>query len=610
MDYKAPLQNFRLKALISRRAVHICLTVVAVICLTLAIRPHQSNQLAYAETDSESANKPKQETTIISFANGKEMTTNLVNGLSATHLDPFDQKEAEEKESLPTSKNQDIFNLAEKSTKPNKTKSNDLNASQNTAQIEAKESKVTEPKNSGSKIADSKIAESKIKDQKASDAKKPEQKSESNTALYEAKNAKTDKANSDGKSNRETKDNQSQAKADSSQIKAESSQSKDSKTPKPAVALNWQTIKIQKNDTLAKVFQRHGFSAKDLQQMMSSDKAKPHLKSLQPGQTLKLQVKENKDVEGLNLELEPGKTLSVVRNESGTGYVVTQKDVPLEKKVAFGKGEIRASLISAARRAGLDNNIVAQLVEIYGGNIDFSSDLKPNDTFRVLFEQKCLPDGEKIKTGPVLAAEIVNGGKKIQAIRYTDNAGHTGYFSPEGNGLNQAFLRSPVNFAHVSSGFGMRLHPIYHKMKHHKGVDYKAPLGTPVQATGDAKVVFVGTKRGYGKTIELQHGARYTTLYAHLSRYAKNLKAGAEVKQGQVIGYVGKTGLATNYHLHYEFRIDGIHRNPLTVALPKAKLIASSNKKQFLAHAKEMIRLMDVHEQKVNVASIEFTVNE
>lgn len=367
----------------------------------------------------------------------------------------------------------------------------------------------------------------------------------------------------------------------------------------------WTTVKIQQKDTLAKIFARHGFSKKELQNILSADSDKT-LKSIQPGQTLKLKVAQDKSVQGLALEISPGNILTVSRNQDK--FTVEHKQQPLEKQMAFGKGKIQNSLFGSAKRAGLDPKLINQMVEIFGWNIDFSLDLKPNDTFRVLFEEKYL-DGERVETGHILAAEIVNKGKKFQAVRYTDKSGNTGYFSPDGYGMHQAFLRYPLNFTRISSGFGTRNHPILNRMKKHTGVDYSAPHGTPVQATGDAKVIFVGTRGGYGKVVELQHGARYSTLYAHLSKFAKNLKIGTSVKQGQVIGFVGKTGLATGPHLHYEFRIDGIHRNPLTVALPKKSPIPENNKSHFIAHAKEMIRLLDQHD-KVNFARNEFPKNE
>lgn len=358
-------------------------------------------------------------------------------------------------------------------------------------------------------------------------------------------------------------------------------------------------VKIHRGDTLSKVFTRLGISTKDIHEILTTDPASRKLASLQPGQTLKLRVANDQQIVGLALEVAPGNTLLVSRLQEG--FQVEQKVQPLEKQLAFGKGKIKDSLISSAKRAGLDNKVVSQMVEIFGWNIDFALDLQPNDTFRVLYEEKCL-DGERIETGNILAAEIVNEGTKYLAVRYTDKSGQTGYFSPDGYGMHQAFLRSPVNYTHISSPFGRRRHPIQHRMRQHKGVDYAAPHGTPVQATSHGKVIFAGTRGGYGKVIELQHGARYTTLYAHLSRFSKDLRVGREVKQGQVIGFVGQTGLATGAHLHYEFRIDGNHYDPQTVTLPKKSPINDKNKHHFLAHSKEMLRLLELHDHKIKMA--------
>lgn len=362
-------------------------------------------------------------------------------------------------------------------------------------------------------------------------------------------------------------------------------------------------IKIRSGDTLAKIFKKIGVSTKDLQKIMSAtsnQEDKKHLVALKPGKILQLAINKEQQLKSLKLDIAPGNTLTVLK--SGENFKVEHIEKPLDKQVAFGKGAIQSSLFSSAKRAGLDHNVINQFVEIFGWNIDFALDLQPKDTFRVLYEDNRL-EGERVKTGPILAAEIINEGKRHVAIRYTDKNGQTAYFSPEGYGMHQAFLRTPVTFTRISSNFGMRNHPILHKLRRHTGVDYSAPVGTPVKSTSDGKVTFVGRRGGYGNVIELQHGARYSTLYAHLSKFAKGLKCGQAVNQGQVIGFVGKTGLATGPHLHYEFRIDGIHRDPLTVALPRRNPLSNENKKQFLAHAEKMLRLMDQHENKVGVAS-------
>lgn len=368
----------------------------------------------------------------------------------------------------------------------------------------------------------------------------------------------------------------------------------------------WQQVTVQRADTLSKIFQRLNLSTKPVRSLITANASAKHFDTLKPGQVLQIKSLDNQ-VKELSLTLSVGHTLQARRTDEG--FEIQEKVIPLEKRLAFGKGEIRDSLFSSGKRVGLDQNLLAQLVEIFGWNIDFALDLKPHDTFRVLYEEKCL-DGERIKTGAILAAEIVNRGKPYQAVRYTDPAGHTGYFSPDGYGMHQAFLRTPVNFTRISSHFGLRNHPILHKMRQHQGVDYAAPHGAPVQATADGKVVFVGSRGGYGKAIELQHGARYSTFYAHLSRFPSNLRTGSAVKQGQIIGFVGRTGLATNTHLHYEFRIDGQHRNPLTVTLPRKSPIADSQKPQFLAHAKKMIKLLNMHEYQISMASGPYPLHE
>jgi murein DD-endopeptidase MepM/ murein hydrolase activator NlpD len=366
----------------------------------------------------------------------------------------------------------------------------------------------------------------------------------------------------------------------------------------------WQTIKVRSGDTLSKIFNRLGIPTADVHKILTANTHTRRLASLQPGQTLKFKTTPDQKIEALTLTLSPGNDLFIQR--TADGFQVEHKVIPIENQLAFSKGEIHNSLFSAGTRAGLDRRVMNQLVDIFSRNIDFALDLKPYDTFRVLYEARYL-EGERIGSGHILAAEIVNRGQKYTAVRYTDKAGRTGYFSPDGYGMHHAFLRTPVNFARISSQFGSRNHPILHSMKQHKGVDYSAPHGTPVQATGDGKVIYAGSRGGYGKVIELQHGSRYSTLYAHLSKFQKDLKVGKEVRQGQIIGYVGRTGLATGDHLHYEFRIDGIHRDPLTVSLPRRNPIPEGNRRHFMAHAKEMIRLLDMHEHKINMAQSDET---
>ena len=213
-----------------------------------------------------------------------------------------------------------------------------------------------------------------------------------------------------------------------------------------------------------------------------------------------------------------------------------------------------------------------ELAGIFGWDVDFALDIRKGDNFTVVYEEM-YRNGEKIKDGNILTAEFINHGKTYQAVRYTNPENNrTEYFTPDGKSMRKTFLRSPVNFARISSGFTTsRYHPVLHKFRSHKGVDYAAKRGTAIRASGDGKIVHRGRKGGYGRTIIIQHGSKYSTLYAHLNSYKSKLRVGSKVKQGQTIGYLGSSGLATGPHLHYEFRVNGVHRNPLTVKLPTAK---------------------------------------
>jgi murein DD-endopeptidase MepM/ murein hydrolase activator NlpD len=214
-----------------------------------------------------------------------------------------------------------------------------------------------------------------------------------------------------------------------------------------------------------------------------------------------------------------------------------------------------------------------ELANIFGWDIDFALDLRKNDQFSILYEKQFV-DGEEIAAGNILAAEFSNRGKIFRAVRFVDPKGHSNYFTPEGDSMRKTFLRTPVDFARISSRFNLkRKHPVLNRIRAHKGVDYAASTGTPIKTTGDGRIIFRGRKGGYGRVVIVQHGQRYTTLYAHLSKFHSKRRSGSYVKQGQTIGYVGMSGLASGPHLHYEFRVNGVHRNPLTVSLPHAKPI-------------------------------------
>lgn len=339
-------------------------------------------------------------------------------------------------------------------------------------------------------------------------------------------------------------------------------------------------VKVKSGDSLALILDRMGVSPKQVFELVSVGEETDRLTQLHPGDVLNVGV-ENGELKQLRYELDYERTLDVRNNLGQFDALIIYHD--LEHKIKTSTGTINSSLFLAAKNAGLSTNLTMELASIFGWDIDFVLDIRTGDQFTVIFEE-VYREGKKIRDGDIIAAEFVNQGKTYRALRYTDADNRTAYYTPEGRSLRSTFLRTPIEFARVSSRFNLkRRHPVLNRIRAHKGVDYAAPTGTPIRATADGKVTFRGTKGGYGKTVVLQHGSKYTTLYAHLSNYKKGVTSGKTVKQGDVIGFVGKTGLATGPHLHYEFRVDGVHRNPLTVKLPSAAPI----KKAYLADFQE-----------------------
>lgn len=348
----------------------------------------------------------------------------------------------------------------------------------------------------------------------------------------------------------------------------------------------WETVIVQRGDNLSHIFKRMSISPTDLHDMVALGGATRQLVDLRPGETIKISKLDGR-LQGLQYDINESQTLRV--NRGAAGLETTLIHHVLDKQIRQAAGVIDSSLYLAAQKAGLSDSVTMQLASIFGWDVDFVLDIREGDSFVVLYEE-LYRYGEKVRDGAIVAAEFTNAGHTFQAVRYTDADGNTAYFTPTGNSLRKAFLRSPVDFARVSSRFNLaRKHPILNRIRAHKGVDYAAPTGTPVKATGDGKIVQRGNHGGYGRTVTIQHGQQYTTLYAHLSSYAKGLGVGSRVRQGQVVGYVGQSGLATGPHLHYEFQVNGVHRNPLTVPLPDAEPIAAQYKADFLARTQPLL---------------------
>lgn len=327
--------------------------------------------------------------------------------------------------------------------------------------------------------------------------------------------------------------------------------------------------RIRRGDSLGSLFTRLGIEDAQAQKFVRSDKLAKRLLSLQTGKRIQAETDENGLLLSMRATVTDGKngearTISVLRK--GEEFVATEAPAKLERRVEMRSREIVSSLY-AATDANVDggsipDSVVGQIIEMFSTDIDFRSDIRRGDRFNVVYETFWL-DGELIKTGRILAGEFVNRGTSYQSVWYEDPVSKQGgYYSLDGKSLKKAFLKSPLQYSRVSSGFSMRVHPISGKFKAHKGVDYAAATGTPIRAVADATVDFAGNGNGYGNMVVLKHWSNYSTAYAHMSRIAPGLRKGAKVSQGQVIGYVGSTGWSTGPHLHYEFRVAGVAKDP------------------------------------------------
>jgi len=348
-----------------------------------------------------------------------------------------------------------------------------------------------------------------------------------------------------------------------------------------------QIIKI--GDNLSNIFTSLGLNS-DLHEILQLGESVKELKSIHPQQKIHFYLKDDSLIK-LELETSLNRQLQIIQEQEK--YIVNEVVRDFDIQTQSAHSIIQDSLFLSGQRAGLSDSIIMQLANIFGWDIDFALDIRSGDRFSVIYEEKYL-DGVKVKDGEIIVAEFVNSGKSFRAIRYTDSQNKTDYYSDSGRSMRKPFLRTPVDFARISSRFNLtRKHPILNKIRAHKGVDYAAATGTPIMAAGDGKVIFRGSKGGYGSTIIIQHGSQYSTLYAHMHKYANRTQKGARVKQGQIIGYIGKSGLATGPHLHYEFRVNGVHRNPLTVKLPDAQPLPESELIRFHSKTQTQFAQLD-----------------
>ncbi len=351
-------------------------------------------------------------------------------------------------------------------------------------------------------------------------------------------------------------------------------------------------VVVKKGDTLSAIFHELGLDKREMYTLLADKAVKRKLSRLRPGQELEFRVNGENRIQSLRYRLDNVDSLNLSRN--GDGFKSEWLKEELEIRVTSTTGRISNSLFQAGQKAELSNNLIMQMVELLGWDIDFATDIRSGDHFTVIYEQLFNSKGTKAQDGEILAVAFSNRGREIRAVRYVDPDGHTDYYSADGYSMRKAFLRTPVTFSRISSRFSKgRYHPVLNRIRAHQGVDYAAPIGTAVKATGDGAVSFKGWKGGYGRTVIIQHGGKYTTLYAHLSRYARGLRPGKRVRQGQVIGYVGKSGLATGPHLHYEFRVRNQHRDPLRVRLPKAAPIAEKYREDFARKTQPLVAQLE-----------------
>ena len=358
---------------------------------------------------------------------------------------------------------------------------------------------------------------------------------------------------------------------------------------------NTETLEVRSGDNLAILFKRRGIPAGDLHELVRSQPFGPRLKAIYPGHQLKISTDSENRLTKLSYSPGPLETLEFTR--FGDGFAGNEVIAEPERVKQYRHGIIDHSLFVASQRAGLDDSMTMRLAEIFQWDIDFVLDIRAGDAFHVLLEELHL-GGQFVGYGDILAAEFVNQGDVYRAVLFRDSKGQANYYDPAGKSMRKAFLRAPVSFTRISSNFNLRRkHPLWNRAMPHRGIDYAAPTGTPVRASGHGTVIKAGRTRPNGNYVVIRHGEQFVTKYLHLSRFARGIRANATVRQGQTIGYVGSTGWATGPHLHYEFLVYGVHKNPRTVRLPDADPVPEAELDYFSQTAAPLFALLDSRKQ-------------
>ena len=354
----------------------------------------------------------------------------------------------------------------------------------------------------------------------------------------------------------------------------------------------WREERIQSGDTLPSIMNRLGVDADEIASISAVLRNRPMGIRFIKGRMVIARVTSNGHLLVLRYLANNQKLLSVER--AGSTFAVSEEDVHPETRISMRSGTIKYSLFGATDAADVPDSIASEMADIFSGDIDFHRDIRTGDHFSVIYESQYDESGRVIGTGRLLAAEFVNDGNAYRAIYFKDPKGREGYFTPDGKNLKKAFLKSPLPFTRITSYFTRaRFHPILKTWRAHKGIDYGAPVGTPVRAVADAVVTFAGQERGYGNIVVLKHFGPYSTAYGHLSRFAKGIHRGVHVQQGQIFAYTGKTGWATGPHLHFEFRVNNVQVNPLAVKLPSSYPLEAQYRSLFASESTPLVARLD-----------------
>lgn len=364
----------------------------------------------------------------------------------------------------------------------------------------------------------------------------------------------------------------------------------------------WREERVRRGDTIGALLSRLGVQDDEASRFLRTDKAASSLYHLKPGTPIQAAVSEDGTLLNLRYLSSNGEQLRVERD--GNGLSARVEAPPLRRYLVMGAAQIRTSLFQASDEANIPDQVASQIADIFSSEIDFHQELRGGDRFAVIYEV-FYSSGEQVKVGRVMAAEFVNQGELYQAVYFRRQDGESGYYTPYGVNLRKAFLKSPLEFSRISSGFSIsRFHPVLQTWRAHKGIDYAAPVGTRVRATADGVVAFAGVQSGYGNVVILDHHGKFSTVYGHLSAFAKGLRKGQRVAQGDIIGNVGATGMATGPHLHYELRKDGVAHDPVRIATPPAPAITAQVKPEFDRQATVLARQL-TQARSLNLASLD-----